>query len=207
MGAQFDPKPGAKPELECQTVMPSGATPPHLGGHQYITHLDCGVLDYVISNFRIQTFLDVGCGPGGMVHEALKRGLSAIGIDGDPAILRVTPLTDKARLVIHDFRKGPAPLAGDFDLAWSIEFLEHVDQCYASNYLSTFQQAKFLFCTASPPKTPGHHHVNCQPTEYWINFFEQGGFSFCPELTKTLKAVSTMKREFVRRSGMFFRRR
>jgi SAM-dependent methyltransferase len=194
------------PKRECQSILHYGATPPHLGGHQNLTHLDCGVLDYLICNFQIHTFVDVGCGPGGMVYEALKRGISAIGIDGDPAILKVTPVTDQARLVIHDFRTGTAPLVGDFDLAWSIEFLEHVDECYAGNYLSTFQQAKYIFCTAAPPKARGYHHVNCQSTTYWIKFFEQGGFRFCPEISKKLKVISTMKREFVQRSGMFFRR-
>jgi hypothetical protein len=119
----------------------------------------------------------------------------------------MTPVTDKTRLIIHDFRMGPAPMAGDFDLAWSVEFLEHVEECYSHNYLSTFQQAKYLFCTPAPPKTPGHHHVNCRPGEYWIQFFDRGGFTFCPEATEKLKAVSTMKREFVQRSGMFFQRR
>jgi hypothetical protein len=66
-------------------------------------------------------------------------------------------------------------------------------------------------CVAAPRRvsgrTPNCDHVNCHPAQYRINFFEKRGFRFCPKLTQQLKAVSTMKREFIQRSGMFFRRR
>jgi len=189
------------------SARPAPATPPHLGGHRYVTHVDGGVLEYLRVHLPVRTLLDVGCGPGGMVQLAVGQGIDAIGIDGDPVILRVTPVKDRTRLVIHDFSTGPAPVAGEFDLAWSVEFLEHVAAEHAVHYLPAFQQAKHVFCTAAPPGTGGFHHVNCQPEEYWIEFFEQGGFRYCPELTRQLKTVSTMKREFVQRSGMFFRRR
>ena len=49
--------------------------PAHLGGHDNETHLDNGVLDYMISKYKIESYVDVGCGPGGMVELAASKGL------------------------------------------------------------------------------------------------------------------------------------
>ena len=54
---------------------------PHLGGHQNKTHLDNGALDWLIKTFDAKSFLDIGCGPGGMVELAKSKGLLVKGID------------------------------------------------------------------------------------------------------------------------------
>jgi cyclopropane fatty-acyl-phospholipid synthase-like methyltransferase len=169
-----------------------------------MTHLDAGALDYLIEKYHLKSMIDIGCGPGGMVHMALQRGLRCVGVDGDPNVFLFTPLKEIGSIVVHDFCKGPSAILDNFDLAWSIEFLEHMDERYACNYLSLFKRARFVFCTAAPPGKFGHHHVNCQTVEYWIHTFTQAGFCFCPATTAALKSVSTMKREFVKISGMFF---
>ena len=46
----------------------------HLGGHEELTQFDEGVFDDLVSRFDLRSFLDVGCGPGGMVCYALARG-------------------------------------------------------------------------------------------------------------------------------------
>ena len=63
----------------------NAVTPPHLGGHLNKTHIDEGALDYLIKKFEIQSMLDIGCGPGGMIGVARAKGLDAWGIDGDPS--------------------------------------------------------------------------------------------------------------------------
>jgi 2-polyprenyl-3-methyl-5-hydroxy-6-metoxy-1,4-benzoquinol methylase len=180
--------------------------PSHLGGHEGVTHLDAGVLRFLIDKYHIRTFLDVGCGPGGMVRLARENGLAARGIDGDPLVSMLSGLGSD-ELIEHDFSAGPVALEQDFDLAWSVEFLEHVDPQFQANYLSAFRRAKFVFCTAAPPGKPGHHHVNCQPEAYWQAVFASAGFVFDPATTAQLREVSTMPREFIRESGMFFVRR
>ena len=55
----------------------------HLGGHNGVTHLDEGALRWAISTLKIESMLDVGCGPGGMVELAEWYGLDSHGIDGD----------------------------------------------------------------------------------------------------------------------------
>lgn len=82
---------------------------------------------FLISEYRIKSFLDIGCGPGGMVALASMRGLEAVGIDGDWQV----PKEPDTNIIIHDFTNGPCyTVKPEFDLGWSVEFLEHVDEKY-----------------------------------------------------------------------------
>ena len=55
----------------------------YLGGHLDKTHMDRGTFLYLKEKFNITSFVDVGCGTGGMVNYALVRRVKAIGIDSD----------------------------------------------------------------------------------------------------------------------------
>jgi SAM-dependent methyltransferase len=174
----------------------------HLGGHFNVTHIDAGAVAWAIKNLDIKSFLDIGCGPGGMVEHALSQDLRAVGIDGDPTIER--NIIDN--FVLHDYSINALKLDEEFDLAWSCEFVEHVDQQYVQNYMETFKSCQYVIMTYAPPGTPGHHHVNCRPQEYWINVFTSAGFDYCQKSTDAVRAASTMHRDFVRHHGLFFRK-
>jgi hypothetical protein len=176
--------------------------PDHLGGHQGRSHTDEGTLDYLIDTFNIKSMIDVGQGPGGMVQLARQKGLEAVGVDGDPTVqcdLR------------HDFSTGPLKIGDPFDLAWSVEFLEHVNEEYVPNFMETFRCAKYVFVTGAKPGEPGHHHVNCQPAHYWISAFAAYGYVFDLLTTNTIRNDMTtmnidrdIKKQFVKRNGLFF---
>ena len=186
-------------------------TPDHLGGHLNKVHTDRGVLLHLINNYDVKSMVDVGCGPGDMVEIARARGLNAIGIDGDGSLKGTWKKKDiNAYVYEHDFTTGPLldPESNwSFDLAWSVEFLEHVDEEFIPNYMSIFKKCKYLVVTAAPPGSGGHHHVNEQPQEYWVEKFNDNGFEFQPEVTKQLKEESTMMKGFMQRSGMFYEKR
>lgn len=177
----------------------------HLGGHRDVTHIDMGALMWLVQHLGVRSMIDVGCGPGGMVALAKCMGLEAIGVDGDPRV-RVLGRHVAEHLIVHDFRQGPLDLGRRFDLAWSCEFLEHVEEEYQPNYFDLFRSAKHVFCTAARPGKHGHHHVNCRDLAYWMDMFELNGFVFDEQLTAGVRAASTMAREFVRETGMCFRR-
>ncbi len=181
----------------------SPATPPHLGGHCNVSHIDEGVLDYLIDKFQIRSILDIGCGPGGMVRLAKAKGLRALGVDGDPQVRELSGL-GSTDLIIHDFTKGPLHLEERFDLVWSVEFLEHVEERFQENYMPLFRQGKYVFSTAAPPGKPGTHHVNCREVDYWREVFRRHHLLYDHHTAETLRSVSTMPREFVRETGMFF---
>jgi SAM-dependent methyltransferase len=172
--------------------------PSHLGGHFNETHLDNGVLDYMIEKYKVESFLDVGCGPGGMVELALSKGLKAFGIDGDYTVERNTPV------LIHDYTLGPANIEDNFDMCWSCEFLEHVDEKYIPNFMNSFQKCKYVIATHADPGQWGHHHVNCQPYSYWKDVFAQYGFKCSAMESLKIREISTMPANHLKRSGLFF---
>lgn len=168
--------------------------PPHLGGHFGNTNMDEATLDYLIGRYDITSMLDVGCGPGGMVDAAWRRGLRAWGIDGDHTIAH-------EYVVFHDFTAG-SYLARGFDLVWCTEFVEHVEAQYEENYLATFDAGRVLFLTAAPPGFPGWHHVNCQPQEYWISRLAAHGWQLDTEATAWVRANGG--HVFTTRQGLVF---
>lgn len=170
----------------------------HLGGHAWVTHLDTGCLNYMINQFNIKTMVDIGCGPGGQVELAQSLGLIAEGVDGDDRVLQLNP-----EIIICDFTKDVYAVK-TYDLGWSCEFLEHVEEQYQPNYMKTFQCCKYVIATFAPRGKPGYHHVNCQSAGYWIDVFERYGFLFDPSITNTIRSSSTMQRNFVREHGLFF---
>jgi len=179
--------------------------PSHLGGHLNKTHNDRGTLTFLVNEYKIKSFLDVGCGPGGMVALASMRGLESVGIDGDWEV----PKEDDTNIIIHDFTNGPClTTKAKFDLGWSVEFLEHVDEKYQDNYMQAFARCKFVVCTAAGPGAPGHHHVNCQSQEYWHKIFDKYGFDYDEAVTQRIRTQeSTMQKPFMQRTGMFFAKR
>jgi len=179
--------------------------PLHLGGHCNITHVDNGAISWAKNELSVKSFLDVGCGPGGMVELAKEMGLVGTGIDGDYTIASAND-----DYIIHDYTTGPYNLEKSYDLGWSVEFLEHVEEKYMHNYMKTFTSCKYLIITHALPDTPGVHHVNCKSSEYWINKFNTYGFEYSVKLTRKLKEVSTMnihreeKKQFIRKTGKLF---
>jgi len=181
--------------------------PEHLGGHNNKTHVDRGALNWLIHEFQPKSFLDIGCGPGGMVELASEFGLKAVGIDGDYEISR----SPRHRFILHDYTHGSVNLDQNFDIGWSVEFVEHVYEQYADNYIDTMLSCKYLIITYAPPGWPGHHHVNCQPEEYWIDMLGNHGLLYDKQRTLELRENSTMnypkkpKKAFVKNRGLFFK--
>lgn len=165
--------------------------PEHLGGHSHKTNIDRGALSWLIDTFQTKSFLDIGCGPGGMVDLADEMGLDSFGIDGDFTI----PRKNSDKVLIHDFTVGPAPLTKRYDIGWSVEFVEHVYEEYIPNYIQAFQQCDVMVMSFAPPGHGGYHHVNENTQEYWIETLEKYGFKFHQKFTEDLRNVSTMNRK------------
>jgi hypothetical protein len=111
-------------------------------------------------------------------------------------------------VVLHDFCQGAFGGQRRFDLVWSCEFLEHVDEQYLPNILKTCGLAtRVIAVTHAFPGQAGHHHVNCQPATYWIKHFESLGF--CCAVSSTIAARRRTLKDHDRvnhfaRSGLIF---
>lgn len=175
-------------------------TPEHLGGHHFYTNMDRPVFDYLVGRYEIRTMLDVGCGTGGMVDYAVQSGLDyAVGVDGDPLMNREAVWT-------HDFTNGPFRLPmGRVDLIWCVEFVEHVEKAYLPNILETFRCARVLFVTHAMPGQGGHHHVNLQTDDYWIDKLG-ADWQLDYEATGWVRVHSGVV-PYIRHNGLVFTRR
>lgn len=170
--------------------------PDHLGGHFGNVNRDPATLAYLVDRYGITSLLDVGCGPGGMLNDAIALGVQAAGIDGDSFVCEAD-----RRITCHDYTRGPL-LWSSVDLVWSMEFVEHVAPEFVGNFLATFDAGRVLFLTAAPPGFPGHHHVNCQPESYWIVLLAQRGWALDSEATQWVRTHGS--HVFSQRQGLVF---
>jgi hypothetical protein len=145
--------------------------------------------------------IDVGCGEGHAVDWFLSHDRDAVGVDGLGSL--------SPHITEHDYTTGPYTPEREFDLAWSAEFVEHVEKQYVPNFMATFKAAKRVAVTAAKPGQGGHHHVNCQPERYWRRIFVAAGFVFNGELTHATKSLATRSGggNFWTRNGMIFDRK
>lgn len=182
--------------------MSEDTLPPHLGGQNGKSWTDDGALE-VMWNLGCRKIIDVGCGLGGQVKLAESLGWESYGVDGD-----WTVLPKETNFILNDYTEGSPVITEAVDLVWCVEFLEHVEEKFMDNYMKTFKdsQAKYLIITHAVPGQGGHHHVNCQDKDYWFDAFGKHGFIYDRELTNQIREASTMKKPFIARTGLVFKR-
>lgn len=161
--------------------------------------------DQLIELTNAKTMVDVGCGVGYSLRYFSDKGLSVTGIDGLDDVLQHSPIPD--RIVIHDYTNGAYVLENPVDLAWSCEFVEHIEERFVENFMKTFDKCGYVAITHAFPGQVGYHHVNCQPPEYWINTFANRGFRYMETETKVLKDSLEDKGygRWIKQSFMLFR--
>lgn len=180
----------------------------HLGG--YIEGGDPATFfpdlwTWLVQHLGVTSVIDVGCGEGQAIDYFTELGAHCLGIEGLP---QEHPL-----ILRHDYTLGPLPgidqLSFSFDLCWSCEFVEHVEEEYVPNFLSTFALATFVLMTHADPGQPGYHHVNCQPDTYWIERLASIDYELDETLTTATRiyaAANHSPDNHYLRSGLVFRR-
>lgn len=151
----------------------------------------------------VNSVLDVGCGYGHTLLWFRRRGIKVLGVDGSEECIRESVLPAD-EMVQHDFSRGPWRAPEHFDLAWSCEFVEHVDEEYIDNFMAAFDRSSWVMLTHALPGQAGHHHVNCKPNSYWIRQFARYGFRFRYDLTR--RARRRAGKGYFRRSGLVFQK-
>lgn len=178
------------------------AKTPHLGGN--ITVGDpftyCpSIWDYVISRFAIDSVLDLGSGYGNASLYFFQKGLKVIAVDGfDQNIL-----TSVYPTVKHDLADGP--IMTKVDLVHCHEVVEHIEEKYLSNLLISLLSGKIILLTHAVPGQGGHHHVNEQPSEYWIDHLKSKGCSLLDEDTSRIRELAEIDgAKYMAKTGMVF---
>ena len=137
---------------------------------------------YLIERFAVRSVLDVGCGEGHCVRYFADRGVRAYGFDG----LRSNVQRAVVPIAWHDLRSGAWQMP--VDLVHCCEVVEHIDQAYLPNLLRTLANGRVIAMTHGMPGQTGYHHVNCQPSVYWIERLERLGYRFLADATAEGKA-------------------
>ena len=132
------------------------------------------VWKHLVSHYNVQSILDMGCGPGVAIQYFNTICPEVLGIEGDPDATQCSEVA--SQIVLHDYTTGPYHPPHRFDLGWSAEFVEHVEEKYIDNFLTTFSYCNIIAMTHAVPGQWGYHHVNCQKGEYWITALSKLGF-------------------------------
>lgn len=136
---------------------------------------------FLIRRFSVKTMLDIGCGEGHCVKYFREAGVKALGIDG----LRANIQRAVAPIAFHDLRSGSFDLTAD--LVYCCEVVEHIDERHLPNLLRTMGNGRVIAMTHALPGQGGYHHVNCQPSSYWIGKLERMGYQFLSKETEEAK--------------------
>lgn len=164
----------------------------HLGGCNI--HGDPGsecpkMWKYIIEKYKIKSVLDVGCGFG--FHLKYFKdilGLEIYGVEGSEKVKNLSFFPND--IISHDYSHGFSSISKDIDLVWSVEFVEHVNSQYVDNFMNDISKGKYAIITHAMPGQPGHHHVNCQNLEYWIDVFSRYEFLYDEQETKYIKKLA-----------------
>jgi hypothetical protein len=157
--------------------------------------------EWLVREHGVFSVMDVGCGEGHALayfHDVL--GIYAQGVDGVEQ--------DNPFIWTHDYTQGPLSFGTPYDLVWSCEFVEHVEERYVPNFLASFAGARLVAITHAEPGQPGYHHVNCRSSEYWKGAMTAAGFAFDEETTLHARYMAAMNRNPINhfaRSGLVFR--
>jgi len=178
---------------------------PHLGGS--FEGGDSGtwapeLWNFLIDDLSIKSMIDVGCGEGLTIGQFKNRNVEGIGVEGLQESINRSKV--KECIIKHDYTKGPVKIDKIYDFCWSCEFVEHVDEEYAMNFIDTFKNTKYLAMTHAFPNQPGHHHVNCQNSEYWIKLLEENNFKYNNDYTLKLRSITNNNAVHIKSSLLFF---
>jgi cyclopropane fatty-acyl-phospholipid synthase-like methyltransferase len=188
----------------------------HLGGYLYngdpATTFP-SMWKTLVKDLNIKSVLEIGCGRGFALKEFQKLNCHILGLDGSPSAIRDNLVPDRVKEI--DFTRTKVQPQREYDLVYSVEFVEHVEECYKENFLTCFDAGKYILMTFADVGQGGHHHVNCQPASYWIETIEKRGFKFDQKYTNTLKEQAKLDRmqfcpdfdgNHFEHRGLFFKR-
>ena len=122
---------------------------------------------------QARSVVDVGGGEGWWAAEFALLGARAVCIDDGSA----TELADRVEHVRHDVSAGLPTNLGSFDLALSLEVLEHLDREGGDRLVAALcELAPNVLFSAAVPGQGGHGHLNEQWPDYWVERFRGRGF-------------------------------
>lgn len=154
---------------------------------------------YLINRFCIESMLDVGSGLGHCPWFFFKHGVKCLALDG---------LEDNIKNAVYptvqwDITKGP--FKTKVHLTHCQEVVEHIEEKHIQNLIDTLKCGKYICITHAVPEQGGHHHVNCQTTEYWFEVMKNNNCYLLEEDTERIREISLKdKSGYLGNTGLLF---
>lgn len=126
---------------------------------------------YLVNRFGVRSLLDIGAGEGQALKAFHRLGVIAHGFDALYQNVRNSVFP----MALHDLTSGPYIFR--CDMVHCVELVEHIKEQFLANLMNTMTNAPIVIMTHGKPGQPGHHHVNNQPEEYWVEKFDACGYS------------------------------
>jgi hypothetical protein len=142
------------------------------------------VWNYLLRRFAASSVLDLGSGIGSAAEYFHRAGAKVVAIDGlrencDNALFPTVHI-DLTQYAVHC----------RVDLVHCQEVVEHIEPQYLEHLLTSMCCGKIIVMTNALPGQGGFHHVNEQPTEYWIEHLRQRGCEVLAEDTRRVRFLA-----------------
>src|SRR3990172_2500391 len=179
----------------------------HLGGYVSGDHGDPATFYPLLWTWlvegplKVRSVIDLGCGEGHSLKFFRDLGCKVYGVDGVPQ--------EDPDIYVRDFTEESEWASPPVDLVWACEFVEHVEEQYARNFVPFLRAGKIVLMTHAFPGQLGHHHVNCRTADYWKGFMAAAGLEYSQGMTdktRELAALNPDQYNHFLRSGLAFRR-
>lgn len=145
----------------------------------------------IVTEFSPHSVVDVGCGTGAVLRALRDRGVPDVrGIErSSHGIARCRDAGFEVMEVDLCILDGVSRFAVA-DVVVSLEVAEHLPALCSDSFVGLLCSiAPRVVVTAAPPGQSGTHHVNEQPSFYWMSLFERHGFLYLGETTERLRNV------------------
>ncbi len=135
------------------------------------------IIPYIIEIINPKSILDVGCGNGTWLSVCEKYNISDFqGIDNS-ALGSSEIYIHKNKIINRDLT-SLFNLDRTFDVVLCLEVAEHLPESAANTLIdSLVLHSKNIIFSAAIPMQGGQDHINEQPTEFWVNLFNQKGYT------------------------------
>jgi hypothetical protein len=164
---------------------------PHLGGNMgggdQGTDFSKDLWPWLVKKYAPKRILDVGCAEGHAMRAFRALGVDTVGLEG----LKQNAAKCPQPVIVHDLTLGPC-IVNDVDMVWCCDVVEHIEERFIHNILTTFQNAPIVaLCHGTEGMAhSGWHHVNNQTVGYWAEKMRSAGFRLDEEGTKESHAVT-----------------
>lgn len=148
--------------------------------------------NWLYNQFKPTSVVDIGCGSGVYLSVLFMSRCDVLGTDYEENARNL--LGDS--FMQHDLTK-PLVLPKKYDLAMSVEVIEHIDKKYQDIVVKSIaDSADTILFSGAKPGQVGENHINCRTRGEWLGEFAKQGVELWIEKTAELLAFMETEEEF-----------